>query len=160
MARGPRDLCAALERAFCEGVAKAVERPLFLRGPKARVDPTGLYHLRARQYDTATGRFLQVDPAVGSSRQPYVAAYPYVADRSSVMTDRTGENFVPADAGPRMSFLSTSPARSRRTAPSRLADRTRSTERSRARRRGGDLRARHERTRSDTETAANPERAF
>ena len=46
-------------------------------------------------------------------------------------------------------------ARSHRTAPCRLADRMRSTGRSRARWRAGDLRSRRERTRSDTETAAN-----
>src|SRR5438045_101309 len=33
----PCDLCAALECAFREGVAKAVERPLFLRRPKTRI---------------------------------------------------------------------------------------------------------------------------
>ena len=40
--------------------------------------PTGLYHLRARQYDPGTGRFLTTDPVTASISDPYVGAYVYV----------------------------------------------------------------------------------
>lgn len=50
-------------------------------------DPgSGLYHLRARDYDVATGRFLgldALDAAIGSS-------YAYADDRPTLLTDPTG----------------------------------------------------------------------
>jgi RHS repeat-associated protein len=49
-------------------------------------DPTGLTHLGAREYDPATGRFLQADPAnlaTGST-------YSYTDDRPTTVVDRTG----------------------------------------------------------------------
>jgi len=36
---------------------------------------TGLVYLRARDYDPGVGQFLQVDPAVDSTKQPYAYAY-------------------------------------------------------------------------------------
>src|SRR5207248_2920681 len=54
-------------------------------------DATGLYNLRARQYDPATGRFLTLDPAPASTGRPYVSSYAYVADRPTVLVDPTGE---------------------------------------------------------------------
>jgi len=60
------------------------------------LDPTGLYHLRARQYDPEVGRFLSSDPADGDIGSPLVAAYVYVADRPSVMTDPSGETYESA----------------------------------------------------------------
>lgn len=38
---------------------------------------TSLYHLRARQYDPAIGRFLQKDNVAGALREPYLSAYVY-----------------------------------------------------------------------------------
>jgi RHS repeat-associated protein len=58
------------------------------------LDPTGLYHLRARQLDPASGRFLSPDPVQASRDLPYVAAYAYVNDRPTVATDPTGKCFV------------------------------------------------------------------
>jgi RHS repeat-associated protein len=53
-------------------------------------DPdTGLVYLRARDYDAATAQFLQVDPAVDSTRQPYA----YVANDPLTRTDPTGLDF-------------------------------------------------------------------
>ena len=54
------------------------------------LDPTGLYHLRARQYDPASGRFLSRDPLAPSLRASYVSAYAYVANRPNVFVDPTG----------------------------------------------------------------------
>jgi len=51
---------------------------------------TGLYHLRARQYDPATGRFLQADPLAPSISDPYVAAYVYVNNRPPLLVDPSG----------------------------------------------------------------------
>jgi RHS repeat-associated protein len=49
-----------------------------------------LYHLRARQYDPAIGRFLRIDPLAASVTDPYVSAYAYAADRPTVLTDPSG----------------------------------------------------------------------
>jgi RHS repeat-associated protein len=54
-------------------------------------DSTGLYDLRARQYDATTGRFLQIDPLPSSD----AAAYVYVADKPTVMVDPTGKTLEP-----------------------------------------------------------------
>jgi RHS repeat-associated protein len=40
-------------------------------------DPTSLYHLRARQYDTSTGRFLHRDPVAVPAQRPLFASYVY-----------------------------------------------------------------------------------
>jgi RHS repeat-associated protein len=60
-------------------------------------DPTGLYYLRARQYDSANGRFLQVDPIAKASSQ--VSTYAYVDDHATVTVDPSGQMGVPATAG-------------------------------------------------------------
>jgi RHS repeat-associated protein len=62
-------------------------------------DPTGLYYLRARQYDALTGRFLTLDPADSSSDQPLLSSYAYAADRPTVMGDPTGEKFNRLETG-------------------------------------------------------------
>lgn len=50
-------------------------------------DPdTGLVHLRARDYDPATGQFLKVDPALEDTRQPYT----YAANNPLQLTDHLG----------------------------------------------------------------------
>jgi RHS repeat-associated protein len=53
-------------------------------------DPTGLIHLRARQHDPATGRFLGRDPLdetpAGSAASPYA----YVHQRPTVLIDPSG----------------------------------------------------------------------
>jgi len=53
-------------------------------------DGTGLYHLRARQYDTRIGRFLTTDPVSPSLFDPYVTAYLYANNRPTVLTDPSG----------------------------------------------------------------------
>jgi RHS repeat-associated protein len=56
--------------------------------------PTMLYHLRARQFDPATGRFLSLDPAAPTPFAPYVSPYAYVNDRPTVFTDPSGRCFI------------------------------------------------------------------
>lgn len=51
---------------------------------------TGLVHLRARDYDPATGQFLTVDPAVDQTRQPYA----YVGNNPLSRTDPTGLDWL------------------------------------------------------------------
>ena len=54
------------------------------------LDPTGLYHLRARQYDPSSGRFTTLDPLPNPVSDPYMSAYAYANDRPTVFTDPTG----------------------------------------------------------------------
>lgn len=48
------------------------------------------YHLRARQYDPATSRFLATDPLAPALSDPAVSAYVYGVDRPSVFVDPSG----------------------------------------------------------------------
>ena len=54
------------------------------------LDPTGLYHLRARQYDPGTGRFLQLDPLASSVTDSYAGSYVYVREQPTVAVDPLG----------------------------------------------------------------------
>jgi RHS repeat-associated protein len=55
------------------------------------LDPeTTEYHLRARQYDPATGRLDGIDPVDGSLNVAYDAAYAYASGRPTVLDDPTG----------------------------------------------------------------------
>jgi RHS repeat-associated protein len=58
------------------------------------LDPTGLYHLRARQYDVTTGRFLSPDPLQPVTGSPYTGAYSYISNRPTFATDPTGRCFA------------------------------------------------------------------
>lgn len=51
---------------------------------------TGLYHLRARQYDPKVGRFLATDPLAPSISSPLVGAYVYANNRPTLLTDPSG----------------------------------------------------------------------
>jgi RHS repeat-associated protein len=51
---------------------------------------TALYHLRARQYEPALGRFHGVDPVEVSVDDPYVSSYGYVSGRPLVYIDPSG----------------------------------------------------------------------
>ncbi|MCL4369113.1 MAG: RHS repeat-associated core domain-containing protein [Actinobacteria bacterium] len=52
--------------------------------------PTALYHLRARQYDPSTGRFLSTDPVSQAIGDPSVGSYVYVRDNPTNRTDPSG----------------------------------------------------------------------
>ena len=55
---------------------------------------TGLHHLRARQYDPSTGRFLSTDPVAPSLTHPYVAQYVYAGNMPLRYTDPSGLCFI------------------------------------------------------------------
>ena len=52
---------------------------------------TALYHLRARQYDPTTGRFLSTDPVSPGIGDPYLASYVYVRDSPTLGADPSGQ---------------------------------------------------------------------
>jgi len=81
----------------------------FLKFTGEYLDPTGLYHLRARQYDAATGRFTSPDPVTPERNQPQAAGYIYAADRPTTVVDPSGETFTPANDGKVAAYLPTSP---------------------------------------------------
>lgn len=54
------------------------------------LDPTGLYHLRARQYDPELGRFTATDPWPAGISDPYVSTYAYVNNRPTLFVDPSG----------------------------------------------------------------------
>ncbi len=58
------------------------------------MDPTGLYHLRARQLDPALGRFLTRDPVDLSVSEPYLGAHLYAADRPTLLVDPSGKTLA------------------------------------------------------------------
>jgi RHS repeat-associated protein len=66
-----------------------------LRFTGGYLDPTGYYHLGARQYDSGTGRFLSTDPLKPAIADPYVAAYVYANDSPVRYTDPSGRCFGP-----------------------------------------------------------------
>lgn len=53
-------------------------------------DASGLYHLRARDYDPELGRFLQPDPLPLGPTAPYVSSYAYAYNRPTFFTDPSG----------------------------------------------------------------------
>ena len=56
------------------------------------LDPTGLYQLRARQYDPATGRFTRLDPEAQARGVATVSPYAYADDRPTVLADPSGNH--------------------------------------------------------------------
>lgn len=73
------------------------------------IDPTGLVHLRARQYDPASARFLQLDPITVVAELPSFASYVYVRDRPTVLVDPTGMLFRASDDGIQAALEASSP---------------------------------------------------
>lgn len=53
-------------------------------------ESTGLYDLRARQYDSTTGTFLAPDPLTRSATSPSISSYIYADARPLVFTDPSG----------------------------------------------------------------------
>src|SRR5947209_4254996 len=64
-------------------------------------DPTGLYYLRARQFDPPSGRFLGVDPVAPAQPEanPHTASYVYADDRPTTLADPTGTRSTAISAG-------------------------------------------------------------
>jgi RHS repeat-associated protein len=61
-------------------------------------DAAAIYNLRAREYDAAQGRFLQLDPITPRTGLGANALYVYADDRPTYYVDPSGETFEPADA--------------------------------------------------------------
>ncbi len=55
------------------------------------LDPTGLYHVGARQLDPTIGAFISTDPRATTPSQPAISPYVFVADQPTVLIDPTGE---------------------------------------------------------------------
>lgn len=76
--------------------AGAPANPLQYAGGYRDVTQSDRYQLRARNYDSSTGRFDSIDPVAGSGQNAAVSSYAYVANRPTFTTDPTGKR--PDDA--------------------------------------------------------------
>jgi RHS repeat-associated protein len=76
---------------------KAPANPIKFAGEY--LDATGLYHLRARQYDPSTGRFSTTDPKPTTPTQPYMSAYIYANDNPTALTDPSGMGAIGDSCG-------------------------------------------------------------
>jgi RHS repeat-associated protein len=72
------------------------------------LDPTGLYNLRARQYDPTTGRFLSADSVTRSDSGEATSTYAYAGARPTVLDDPSGRTSEPATDGIQAVLLVTS----------------------------------------------------
>jgi RHS repeat-associated protein len=59
---------------------------------------TELYDLRARDYDSLLGQFLETDPAGGDISDPYSAAFIYADDRPTSLVDPSGMKALTTEA--------------------------------------------------------------
>jgi len=82
-----------------ETKARGSQPPNFMKFTGEYLDPTGLYHLRARQYNPVTGTFLRADPAGQVPDNRAISAYAYAGNRPTVMVDGSGATFRPVDNG-------------------------------------------------------------
>jgi RHS repeat-associated protein len=57
------------------------------------IDPTGLTHLGARDYDPATGRFVSVDPVLDPGDPQQLNAYGYADNNPATMSDPDGQRY-------------------------------------------------------------------
>lgn len=74
------------------------------------VDSSGLYYLRARQYEPSDGRFLQIDPAPEDETYASMSSYVYASDQPTVLVDPTGMRSEQSDSGQGRARDTTSPA--------------------------------------------------
>ena len=77
-----------------EQKANGNQPDVFMRFAGEYLDPTGLYHLRARQYDPASGRFDARDPVTQPLSDPYVAGYVYARDDPTLFLDPSGLSLI------------------------------------------------------------------
>jgi RHS repeat-associated protein len=78
-----------LARSTTKNDSAAPDNPLRFAGEYLD-DGTSLYHLRARQLDPATGRFLATDPLQRGAMTPAISSYAYADDRPTVFVDPRG----------------------------------------------------------------------
>jgi RHS repeat-associated protein len=86
-------------------------------------DPTGLYYLRARQYDPSSGSFLRPDPLAASAWTAAGSSYAYVADRPTMMVDPSGETSTPTTPPDTSRFLASVAGSTSDTSAGTCADR-------------------------------------
>jgi len=83
----------ALRRQLRHG-SNTADNPVRFTG--AYQDNSGLYHLRARQYDAATGRFTATDPLAPLLTDPHVSSYIYANNLPTAFVDPSGMGAVRA----------------------------------------------------------------
>ncbi len=71
------------------GTTPAPDNPLLFQGQYLDT-ATGLYYMRARNYDPTTGRFTQRDPVLPEAGTPVVSPYVFAGDQPTVNGDATG----------------------------------------------------------------------
>jgi RHS repeat-associated protein len=72
-------------------------------------DATGLYHLRARQYDPASARFLSADPLEAQAADAISSTYVYASNRPTALGDPTGLQPQTAEAAWTLTALAARP---------------------------------------------------
>ena len=77
-------------RATTKAVTTAPSNPVQFAGEFLDIE-TNYYHLRARQYDPALGRFLALDPIPAPGSSPFMQSFAYVGNRPLVLVDPRGE---------------------------------------------------------------------
>ncbi|HXZ55972.1 MAG TPA: RHS repeat-associated core domain-containing protein, partial [Gaiellaceae bacterium] len=71
----------------------APDNPMQFAGEQ--LDATGLYYLRAREADPATGRFETVDPITPDVGAPATSSYTYASNDPTLRTDPSGREDDP-----------------------------------------------------------------
>lgn len=71
----------------------------FMKFAGEYLDPTGLYHLRARQYDPTNGRFLTTDPLARAVTAPYISSYVYADNQPTALIDPSGMGAIENTCG-------------------------------------------------------------
>jgi RHS repeat-associated protein len=74
-------------------------------------DASMLYHLRAREYDPALGRFLTLDPAERVPEASAISGYAYSDDQPTVLVDPSGRTAVPIGTARNYANIASSPSR-------------------------------------------------
>jgi RHS repeat-associated protein len=70
-----------------------------LRYAGEHLDGSGLYHLRARQYDPTTGRFTATDPLLRSAAESGISSYVYADNLPTALIDPSGLGAVWGGSG-------------------------------------------------------------
>lgn len=84
----------AFGNATVASASGAPDNPLRFGGQYLDAD-TGLYYLRARNYDPTVGRFTQRDPVIPLIGAPVVSPYAYADNQPTRFTDPTGQVSLP-----------------------------------------------------------------
>lgn len=69
------------------------------------LDPTGLIHIGAREYDPATGRFLSVDPVIDFTDPQQMNAYSYAQNTPVTMMDPDGQRPLIGESAQQDSYI-------------------------------------------------------